>query len=90
VLILRVARAPRRKFHSFLPSRALKDVLGLQARGALHGARVERLEDDAGHELFVVTRGAETRNLPGREAVDAWLTCLERGALPVGAEPLEV
>lgn len=55
------------------PDKAFATV---QARAALAGVSLHRLEDDRGREIFVVSRGAMTRELPSLDAVSAWLDAL--------------
>ncbi|ABE42918.1 hypothetical protein [Polaromonas sp. JS666] len=44
-----------------------------QARAAIAGVSLHRLEDDRGREVFIVSRWAMTRELPSLDAVSAWL-----------------
>jgi hypothetical protein len=53
----------------------------LQARAALLGFCLTRIEDDSGHEVFIVSRGAYWRELETPESVEAWLA---RAGAPVG------
>jgi hypothetical protein len=48
-----------------------------QARAALLGVVLTRIEDDRGRQVFIVTRWALTRELHDLAAVDAWLDRLE-------------
>lgn len=44
-----------------------------QARAALSGATLYRIEDDRGAEVYVVSKWALTRELPDLESVETWL-----------------
>jgi len=57
----------------------------LQARAALAGVVLHRLEDDRGREVFVVSRWAMTRQLDSLQEVDAWLTRVTGKALEPAA-----
>ena len=50
-----------------------KEFTTLQARAALRGFRLDRIEADAGGEAFIVTRWALTRELRTLEEVTAFL-----------------
>lgn len=45
----------------------------LQARAALAGVALHRLEDDRGRDVFIVSRWALTRQFDDIAAVEAWL-----------------
>jgi len=49
----------------------------LQARAALAGAMLSRIETDDGSMAYVLTRWALTKQLPDLDAVEAWLARLQ-------------
>jgi len=50
-----------------------KQFATLQARAALAGVILYRVDDDHGDEVFVVSRWALTRELRSLEEVEEWL-----------------
>jgi hypothetical protein len=54
-----------------------KEFATMQAKAALLGATLCRIDDERGNELFVVSKWHLTRHLPTLEAVAAWLERLE-------------
>lgn len=45
----------------------------LQARAALIGATLTRMENDAGRVVYVISKWSLTRELQDLDAVEAWL-----------------
>jgi hypothetical protein len=50
-----------------------KQYATLQARCALAGVSLHRLENDHGKTVFIVSKWALTRELPDLDALSAWL-----------------
>ena len=50
-----------------------KQYATLQARCALAGVSLHRLENDHGNTVYIVSRWALTRELPDLDAVASWL-----------------
>ncbi|MEO8022098.1 hypothetical protein [Polaromonas sp.] len=49
----------------------------MQARAALAGVTLQRIEDDRGREVFIVSRWAMTREIATLDDVEAWLARIE-------------
>jgi hypothetical protein len=78
-------RAGRRPYVAVLDRDREKWATTLAAGAAIRGFALARLADDAGLELFVATRGAETIQLANLEQVSAWLDHLYTTPEPAGA-----
>jgi hypothetical protein len=53
-----------------------KALATLQARAALVGATIHRIEDDRGVHRYIVSKDHLTRDLPSLAAAAGWLACL--------------
>lgn len=62
---------------SAIVTRPDKAFFTAQARAALQGVALHRIESDDGREVFIVSRWAMTCELPTIEAVEAWLDRVE-------------
>ncbi|WP_299795537.1 hypothetical protein [Ramlibacter sp.] len=86
------ARAGRRPYVRHASRADAKELSALTAEAAFASFTLVQMEDDAGCEVLIATRGAETIRFENREQVGAWLNHLHaRGAiagswLDVGAE----
>lgn len=63
-----------------MPSKALKTFATLQARAALQGITLHRLEGDDGRPLYIATRWAMTKQFDGLGDVEIWLDEVVGGA----------
>lgn len=59
-------------------SRPDKAFATLQARAALAGATLQRVDDDRGREVFIVTRWEVTREFADLVALEEWLDTATR------------
>lgn len=56
-----------------LPTKALKTFATLQARAALAGIVLHRIEGDFGRPVYIATRWAMTKQFEGLGDVEIWL-----------------
>lgn len=59
------------------PQSSDKRFATVQARAALIGATLHRIDNDRGIEVFIISKWALTRELRDIEAVEAWLDRIE-------------
>lgn len=60
--------------------KALKTFSTLQARAALQGITLHRIEGDFGRPVYIATRWAMTKQLDGLGEVEIWLDEVVGGA----------
>lgn len=62
------------------PTKALKTYATLQARAALEGITLHRIDGDFGRPVYIATRWAMTKQFDGLGEVEIWLDEVVGGA----------